>query len=127
MPSVTLGAAIASIPGVVPHRGWLVFTGLAAVAASLGPTVLEWNGLAPSVTTGGIAAVVAWGVRRPASSLTIWFGGLAYGIYLIHPLVNAALGWSLGLENPIALGLGTIVFSACAVAFIRVTPFRIVT
>lgn len=112
-------------PRHVPPLGWIELIGLLAVMALL-PRILTgplsglgivivaglagWitvrSALSPALVSNGVAAQVAWNL-----------GDWSYAIYLVHPPIMIAIGWS-GLTNVMgfggALGLAMMVVIALA-------------
>lgn len=140
MAGIPLGLALATVPPR-PASIWPRLVTTCALLATTGVVVIGlaargWGAEAQvyggmqsfgwaMIAGGGLVLLV--GVRRAAGPFALWATALAYGIYLVHPLLMRAL-MKLPLEwSPHVLTLVVFILSAAVIALMRRTPLRIFT
>src|SRR5205085_945071 len=92
-PAVLLGVsltAVADSPARLRRAGLIAMVVATAVAVSVA-SAAGFHMLSVPYAVGITACAAAWWLRLPAGRTALWFGGLAYGVYLVHPLVESAL------------------------------------
>lgn len=114
-------ACMALVMGRLPRPEWFAAAFLAGCAMAW---AMGWTQAAPHLLGAGLVVLGLWRLRLPSSTLTDGLSRLAFGIYLIHPLVMAVV-LALGIRG-VPMALTVLVLSNLAtIAMLRLTPWLI--
>jgi peptidoglycan/LPS O-acetylase OafA/YrhL len=124
IPSVCFGVALSRVArGGAAWIGWAIAG--AAVFGCAAAYSMGWGALAIPYAVGVIALALACTFNFAAGPWTLWLGGLAYGVYIVHPLFATCISRSSGVRDGTLLALSVAVASLVATAILKRTPLRL--